>query len=231
MNYLSTGVSKLWTTIQALSNPKGHDDRVEIQCDGHPEEGRELFQPATHRILRQTCTDRHSQWRHQRLHRLSLIEWHTWSQSPTHCGRINRVATRIQSDPCAPQLWVLCHIKLSLIQNRSMTYQIYVQHTQSPHDTNIACPTNPTHLTPFSLWSEPVETARFLDLPLDDFDDNQPEPYHPNNRYNNNNNRTTYSTLELKTILVSPKVLSKWTHNEFAKTVYTILYCLNNFDK
>ncbi len=32
---LSTGVSKLWTTVKALSNPRRHDDRVEIQFDGH----------------------------------------------------------------------------------------------------------------------------------------------------------------------------------------------------
>ncbi|XP_039962846.1 uncharacterized protein LOC120776355 [Bactrocera tryoni] len=28
---LSTGVSKLWATVKALSNPKRHDDRVEVQ--------------------------------------------------------------------------------------------------------------------------------------------------------------------------------------------------------
>lgn len=35
---------------------------------------------------------------------------------------------------------------------------------------------NPTHLTLFTLWSEPAETVRFLGL--EDFGDNQPEPYH-----------------------------------------------------
>ncbi|XP_054088079.1 uncharacterized protein LOC128922244 [Zeugodacus cucurbitae] len=45
---------------------------------------------------------------------------------------------------------------------------------ESPHDSNhlFVCPMNPTHLTPLSLWSNPVETARFLGLPLDDLDDN-----------------------------------------------------------
>nr|XP_036223381.1 LOW QUALITY PROTEIN: uncharacterized protein LOC118681730 [Bactrocera oleae] len=32
---LSTGVSKLWTTVKTLSNSKRHDDRVEFQFDGH----------------------------------------------------------------------------------------------------------------------------------------------------------------------------------------------------
>nr|XP_036227442.1 uncharacterized protein LOC106625047 [Bactrocera oleae] len=30
-----TGVSKFWTTVKALSNPRKHDDRAEIQFDGH----------------------------------------------------------------------------------------------------------------------------------------------------------------------------------------------------
>ncbi|XP_049318515.1 probable RNA-directed DNA polymerase from transposon X-element isoform X1 [Bactrocera dorsalis] len=32
---LSTGVSKLWATVKALANPKRHDDRVEVQFNGH----------------------------------------------------------------------------------------------------------------------------------------------------------------------------------------------------
>ncbi|XP_050337906.1 uncharacterized protein LOC126764152, partial [Bactrocera neohumeralis] len=32
---LSTGVSKLWDTVKALSNPKRHDDRVEVQFNAH----------------------------------------------------------------------------------------------------------------------------------------------------------------------------------------------------
>lgn len=32
---LLTGVSKLWSTIKDLSNPKRHDDRVEILFDDH----------------------------------------------------------------------------------------------------------------------------------------------------------------------------------------------------
>ncbi|XP_049318271.1 uncharacterized protein LOC125780322, partial [Bactrocera dorsalis] len=32
---LSTGVNKLWATVKALSNPKRHDDRVEVQFNGH----------------------------------------------------------------------------------------------------------------------------------------------------------------------------------------------------
>ena len=39
---------------------------------------------------------------------------------------------------------------------------------------------DPTHLTPLSLWSDPIETARFLGLPLDDLDDNESGIYHPN---------------------------------------------------
>ena len=69
-----------------------------------------------------------------------------------YCNRLNSYLSRIDPD----------------ILNICPAYN------EAPHDTNhlFACPTNPTHLTPFSLWSEPVETACFLGLPLDDFDDN-----------------------------------------------------------
>ncbi|XP_069963874.1 uncharacterized protein [Bactrocera oleae] len=54
-------------------------------------------------------------------------------------------------------------------------------YNEAPHDTNylFACPTSPAHLTPFSLWSDPVETACFLGLRLDDLDDNQTITYNP----------------------------------------------------
>ncbi|XP_054727439.1 uncharacterized protein LOC129237065 [Anastrepha obliqua] len=43
----------------------------------------------------------------------------------------------------------------------------------TPHDTNhlFTCPNKPTHLTPLSLWTQPVETASFLGLPLDELDE------------------------------------------------------------
>lgn len=39
-----------------------------------------------------------------------------------------------------------------------------------------ACKMHHTHLK--TLWLDPIETARLLGLPLDDFVDNQPNPYH-----------------------------------------------------
>ncbi len=77
-----------------------------------------------------------------------------------YCSRLNSYLSRIDLD--IPNTCPACN--------------------ESLHDTNhpFACPTNPTHLTPFSLWSDPVETARFLGLPLDDLDDNQSGIYHPN---------------------------------------------------
>ncbi|XP_049316536.1 uncharacterized protein LOC125779305 [Bactrocera dorsalis] len=77
-----------------------------------------------------------------------------------YCSRLNSYLSRI--DPDISNICPACN--------------------ESPHDTGhlFACPTNPTHLTPSSLWSDPVETARFLGLPLDDLDDNTDNPYHPN---------------------------------------------------
>lgn len=44
-------------------------------------------------------------------------------------------------------------------------------YNESLHNTNhlIAYPIKPTHLTFLSLWSDPIEAARLLDLPLSDF--------------------------------------------------------------
>nr|XP_036217164.1 uncharacterized protein LOC106619600 [Bactrocera oleae] len=79
-----------------------------------------------------------------------------------YCSSLNSYLSRI--DPDIPNIYPACN--------------------ESPHDTNhlFTCPTNPTHLTPFSLWSDPVETARFLGFPLDDRDDNQTEINTKNNR-------------------------------------------------
>lgn len=48
----------------------------------------------------------------------------------------------------------------------------------SPRDSNhlFVYLANATHLTHISVWSDSVGTARFLRLPLDDFDENQLEP-------------------------------------------------------
>lgn len=49
----------------------------------------------------------------------------------------------------------------------------YVLHAKSQHSSLFAYPTKPTYITQISLWSDHIETARFLHLISSDFDDSK----------------------------------------------------------
>lgn len=87
-----------------------------------------------------------------------------------HKGAINTFIYH----PCTQIRSVYCRCLNSLSRIDPNIPNLCPACNEFPHDSNqlFACPLNPTHLTLLHLWYNPVETSRFQDLPLSDFNDN-----------------------------------------------------------